>query len=80
MEESKVLTYREIALEQALTAIIGEAIASGLDTNTLISKSIAGLASGATYRWVGYPHVENAVEVLIKAHAQAVTWSKDPIR
>ncbi|MHC8293574.1 hypothetical protein [Pseudomonas sp. LB3P58] len=68
-----MITDREVALEQALVAIIGAAISSGLDVKTLMDNAAAGLLSNAPYRWVGHPHVSNAIQVMIAAHAQALT-------
>lgn len=65
-------TDREIALEQALVAIIGAAIASGLDAKSLLDNAAAGLLGNAPYRWVGHPHVSNAIQVMSDAHAQAL--------
>ncbi|MEO8640914.1 hypothetical protein [Pseudomonas sp.] len=70
-------TDREVALEQALVAIIGAAIASGLDVKTLMDNAAAGLLGNAPYRWVGHPHVSNAIQVMSDAHAQALTVSPD---
>jgi hypothetical protein len=67
-----MMTDREIALEQALVAIIGAAIASGLDVKSLMDNAAAGLLGDASYRWVGYPHVSNAIQVMRNAHAQAL--------
>lgn len=67
-----MLTDREIVLDQALMAVLSESIASGLDTKTLVDNAIAGLLRGTTYRWVGFPHVENAVQALNNAYSQAV--------
>ncbi|CAG8866820.1 MULTISPECIES: hypothetical protein [Pseudomonas] len=67
-----MVTDREIALEQALVAIIGAAIASGLDVKSLMDNAAAGLLGNASYRWVGHPHVSNALQVMIVAHAQAL--------
>ena len=66
-------TDREIALEQALVAIIGAAIASGLDAKSLLDNAAAGLLGNAPYRWVGHPHVSNAIQVMSDAHAQALS-------
>ncbi|MNF71335.1 hypothetical protein D3C84_532830 [compost metagenome] len=67
-----MVTDREIALEQALVAIIGAAIDSGLDVKSLMDNATAGLLGNASYRWVGHPHVSNALQVMIVAHAQAL--------
>jgi len=67
----EMVTDREIALEQALVAIIGAAIASGLDVKGLMDNAAAGLLGNASYRWVGHPHVSNALQVMIDAYDQA---------
>ena len=67
-----MITDREIALEQALVAIFGAAIASGLDVKGLVSNATEGLLGNASYRWVGHPHVSNAIQVMSDAHAQAL--------
>lgn len=67
-----MMTDREVALEQALVAIIGAAIAGGLDVKALLDSAAAGLLGNAPYRWVGYPHVSNAIQVMSNAHAEAV--------
>jgi hypothetical protein len=72
VQGDEMVTDREIALEQALVAIIGEAIASGLDVKSLMDNAAAGLLGSASYRWVGHPHVSNALQVMIDAHAQAL--------
>ncbi|SED31501.1 hypothetical protein SAMN05216205_4886 [Pseudomonas mohnii] len=68
-----MITDREVALEQALVAIIGAAIASGLDVKTLLDDAAAGLLGNAPYRWVGHPHVSNAIQVMSDAHTQALS-------
>jgi hypothetical protein len=67
-----MITDREVALEQALVAIIGAAIASGLDVKTLMDNAAAGLLSNASYRWVGHPHVSNAIQVMNDSHELAL--------
>jgi hypothetical protein len=67
-----MITDREVALEQALVAIIGAAIASGLDVKTLMDNAAAGLLGNAPYRWVGHPHVSNAIQVMSAAHELAL--------
>lgn len=67
-----MITDREVALEQALVAIIGAAIASGLDVKTLMDDAAAGLLGNASYRWVGYPHVSNAIQVMSDSHELAL--------
>ncbi|MFV0934582.1 hypothetical protein [Pseudomonas jessenii] len=68
-----MVTDREIALEQALVAIIGVAIVRGLDVKALLDDAATGLLGNASYRWVGHPHVSNAIQVMKDAHVQAVT-------
>lgn len=68
-----MVTDREVVLEQALVAIIGAAIASGLDVKSLMDNAAAGLLGNASYRFVGHPHVSNAILVMSDAHAQALT-------
>ena len=70
-----MITDREIALEQALVAILGAAVASGLDAKVLVENATAGLLGNAPYRWVGHPHVSNAIQVMSDAHAQVLTTS-----
>ena len=65
-----MVSDREIALEQALVAIIGAAIDSGLDVKSLIDNATAGLLGDASYRWVEHPHVSNAIKVMIDAYDQ----------
>jgi hypothetical protein len=38
-----------------------------------MDNATAGLLGNASYRWVGHPHVENAIQALSNAHAQALT-------
>ncbi|OXR38889.1 hypothetical protein PSJE_01355 [Pseudomonas jessenii] len=65
-----MVSDREIALEQALVAIIGAAIASGLDVKSLIDNATAGLLGNASYRWAEHPHELNAIQVMIDAYDQ----------
>ena len=66
----EMVSDREIALEQALEAIIGAAIASGLDVKSLIDNATAGLLGNASYCWAEHPHVSNAIKVMIDAYDQ----------
>lgn len=70
-----MITEREIALEQALLAVIGAAIASGIDVKSLIYNAAGGLLENASYRFVGHPHVSNAIQVMKDAHEQALATS-----
>ena len=71
-----MITDREVALEQALVAIIGAAIASGLDVKTLQDNAAAGLLGNAPYLCVGHPHVSNAIQVMSKAHEMALAAAR----
>ncbi len=59
-----MVSDREIALEQALVAIIGAAVASGLDVKSLMDNATAGLLGNA------HPHVLNAIKVMNDAYDQ----------
>ena len=65
-----MVTDREIALEQALVAILGAAIASGLDVKSLMDNATAGLLENASYRWAQHPHESNAIQVMNDAYDQ----------
>lgn len=67
-----MIVDREVALEQALVAIIGAAIARGLDVKALMDDAAAGLLGNASYRWVGHPHVSNAIQVMSDFHELAL--------
>jgi hypothetical protein len=68
-----MITDREIALEQALFAVIGAVVASGLDSSALIESAKAELLEGAHYRWVGFPHLSNAIQVLNVTHDKVIS-------
>ncbi|PRA51990.1 MULTISPECIES: hypothetical protein [Pseudomonas] len=67
-----MVTDREIALEQALVAFIGAVVASGIDSAALVESATFGLLEGEHYRWVGFPHLSNAIQVLRVAHEQVL--------
>jgi len=66
-----MITCREIALEQALIAIIGAGFASNLDVDSLIDEAVIELRGNAGYFWVDHPHVANAIQVMRGAQALA---------
>ncbi|MFJ7797193.1 hypothetical protein [Pseudomonas sp. NPDC096950] len=67
------MTNREVALEQALVAILGAAIASGLDLKMLMDRAVSDLRGNASCCGVGYPHASNAILALCDAHSEALT-------
>jgi hypothetical protein len=69
----RMMTDREIVLEQALFAVIGAVVASELDSSALIESAKAGLLEGAHYRWVGFPHLSNAIQELSVIHDQILS-------
>ena len=66
-------TEREIALEQALVALIGAVRNQKLDDKALIEQATTLIFDNSTYRWVNHPHVENAAAALSEAHATALS-------
>lgn len=66
-------TNREVALEQALVAVIGAAKFDGLDEKGLVDRAIALLLGGNALRVVGHPHVSDAIREISDAHAEAFT-------
>lgn len=60
-------TESEIALHQALVALIAQAQKDGVDVDQLVSKVNAGLLGNAMYRIVEHPHVTNAIDALNSA-------------
>lgn len=65
-------TDREIALEQALVAVIGAAKHRGLDDKDLVDHACA-LLLGNIIRSVGHSHVSNAILEVGKAHTEVLT-------
>lgn len=61
-------TDKEIALEQALLALIAEAIELGVGA-TLVDKAKAGLLGHAKYRSVDHPYLSSAIEEIKQAEA-----------
>ncbi len=66
-------TEKEIALEQALVALIGAVRLQNLEDKALIDQATTLLIDNSVYRWVGHPHVENAAAALSEAHATALS-------
>lgn len=66
-------TDREIALEQALIAVIGAAKSRGHDEKDLVDHASALLLGNNILRRVEHPHVGNAIRELSDAHAEVLT-------
>lgn len=66
-------TDREIALEQALVAVIGAAKHRGLDDKDLVDHACTLLLGNNIIRSVGHPHVDNAILEIGKAHTEVLT-------
>lgn len=60
------MTDKEIALEQALLALVDEAIELGVGA-ILVDKAKARLMGHARYRSLDHPHVSTAIEALKQA-------------
>lgn len=69
-------TDREIALEQALVALIGAAKHKGLDERALVDHAGALLLGNNQIRYVEHPHVSNAVKALNDAHAEVMVLTR----
>lgn len=65
-------TNREIALEQALVAVVAEAARLGISI-TLLDKAKAGLLGHASYRRVEELHVVAAIQELDQV---AIGWQE----
>ena len=61
------MTNREIALEQALVAVMAEAKKLGVDLDDLISEVKGGLMGHDPYRHVDHPHNTNAIQEVLDA-------------
>ncbi|HGM5580797.1 TPA: hypothetical protein ACKP22_002484 [Pseudomonas putida] len=66
-------TDREIALEQALVAVIGAAKSRGIDDKDLVDHACALLMGNDLIRSVGHPHVSDAILEIGKAHTEVLT-------
>ncbi|WP_227731132.1 hypothetical protein [Yersinia proxima] len=62
---------REIALEQALVAVLGAVKDSGTDMDNLLQQSTALIIGHSKYRSVEHPHVTQAC-VAIKSAMKSV--------
>ncbi|MOA26434.1 hypothetical protein D3C78_1472280 [compost metagenome] len=69
----EMTTDREIALEQALVAVIGAAKFDGLDERNIVERATALLLGNNSLRYVEHPHVDNAIREISNAHAEALT-------
>ncbi|BDU09941.1 hypothetical protein PRtIB026_A37770 [Pseudomonas sp. RtIB026] len=65
-------TVREIALEQALIAVIGAAKVEGHDEKQVVDRAVALLLGNNVLRTVDHPHMDNAVKEISDAHAEAL--------
>lgn len=63
-------TDREIALEQALIAVLGAAKQAGVDVAALSNNAKGLVLSHSEYRQVEHPHVSNACEEIDVAALQ----------
>lgn len=66
-------TNREVALEQALVAVIGAAKFGGQDERDLVERATALLLGGNPLRVVDHPHVTDAIREISDAHAEALS-------
>lgn len=66
-------TDREIALEQALVALIAAAEAGGADTQELLSSAHGLIIGHSPYRQVEHPYVTMACQEISDAHATFLT-------
>ncbi|MBC3964315.1 MULTISPECIES: hypothetical protein [Pseudomonas] len=64
---------REIALEQALIAVIGAAESKGINTKDLLDHATALILGHSPYRRVDHPYVDMACKEISDAHATALT-------
>ena len=66
-------TDREIALEQALVAVIAAAEAGGADAQELLSSAHGLIMGHSPFRRVEHPYVTMACQEISDAHAEALT-------
>lgn len=66
-------TDREIALQQALVAVIGAAKHRGLDDKDLVDHACALLLGNNIIRSTEHPHVGDAILEIGKAHTEVLT-------
>ncbi len=65
-------TDREIALEQALIAVIGAAKHKGWDEKVLTDHATALMLGNNALRHVEHPHVSNAVREINEAYNEVL--------
>lgn len=66
-------TDREIALEQALVAVIAAAEADGADAQELLTRAHGLIIGHSPYRQVEHPYVTMACQEISEAHATVLT-------
>ena len=66
-------TDREIALEQALIAVIAAAEEAGSDAQELLSRAHGLIMGHSPYRQVDHPYVTMACQEISEAHAAVLT-------
>lgn len=66
-------TDREIALEQALIAVIAAAEAGGADAQQLLSTAHGLIMGHSPFRQVEHPYVTMACQEISGAHATVLT-------
>lgn len=66
-------TDREIALEQALIAVIAAVEATGGDAQGLLNSAHGLIMGHSPYRQVEHPYVTMACQEISEAHAEVLT-------
>jgi hypothetical protein len=69
-------TDREVALEQALVAVIGAAKHRGFDEKDLVDHASALLLGNNSIRYVGHPHVSDAITEMGNAYNEVLVLTK----
>lgn len=64
---------REIALEQALVAVLGAALVNGVDDKALLDRAMGLILGNGKFRTVDHPYVTMAAQAISDAHARAHT-------
>ncbi|OAE15501.1 hypothetical protein A2T76_17695 [Pseudomonas brenneri] len=64
---------REVALEQALIAVIAAAEQGGVDVQALLNSASALIIGHSPFRRVEHPHVTMACQEISEAHATVLT-------
>lgn len=65
-------TDREVALEQALIAVIGAALDRGLDGKDIVDHAAALLLGNNIVRYVGHPHVGESIREIGEAYNEVL--------